>query len=87
MEFTRNRRFSYNIIMATLSNLQLELRRLYSNGVSEETLREVKSILAKHFADKATAGMDKVWDEQGLTEQSVIDWTNEHNRSETRPRH
>lgn len=73
--------------MATMSNLQLELLRLYGNGVSEETLREVKTILAKYFADKATAEMDKVWDEQGLSEQTVIDWTNEHNRSETRPRH
>lgn len=73
--------------MAVMSNLQLELLRLYATDVSEETLREVKTILAKYFADKATAEMDKVWDDQGLSEQTVIDWTNEHNRSETRPRH
>jgi hypothetical protein len=71
--------------MATLSNLQLELLRLYGNGVSDETLREVKSILARYFADKASDAMDKVWDEKGLTEQDMIDWTNEHNRAENRP--
>jgi len=71
--------------MANLSNLQLELLRLYSNNVSDETLLEVKSILAKHFASKATEEMDKVWEEKNLTEQDMINWTNEHNRTENRP--
>ena len=71
--------------MAKLSNLQLELLRLYGNDVSEETLLEVKKVLAKYFADKATEEMDKVWEEKNLTEQDMIDWTNEHNRSENRP--
>ncbi|MDQ3132371.1 MAG: hypothetical protein M3Q99_16610 [Acidobacteriota bacterium] len=68
--------------MNAMSNLQLELLRLYGNGVSDESLREIKTILAKYFADKATDAMDKVWDEKGLTEQRMIDWTNEHNRAE-----
>ncbi len=66
-----------------MSNLQLELLRLYGNGVSDESLREIKTILAKYFADKATDAMDKVWDEKGLTEQTMTDWTNEHNREIT----
>jgi hypothetical protein len=70
--------------MKTMSNLQLELLRLYGNGVSEENLLEIKTILAKYFADKATDAMDKVWDEKKLTEQTMIDWTNEHNRAESR---
>jgi hypothetical protein len=68
--------------MANMSNLQLELLRLYGNGVSDETLREVKDIPAKYFADRATNEMDSVWNDKGLTEQGMIDWTNEHNRSE-----
>lgn len=87
MAFTKNRRFSYNDDMAELSNLQLELLRLYANNVSDETLLEVKEVLAKYFADRATQSMDDVWDEKGLTEQNMIDWTNEHSRSENRPRH
>jgi len=70
--------------METMSNLHLELLRLYGNGVSEESLREIKNILAKYFADKATDAMDKVWDEKNLTEQTMVDWTNERNRAETR---
>ncbi|HEX8734267.1 MAG TPA: hypothetical protein VF721_03020 [Pyrinomonadaceae bacterium] len=67
-----------------MSNLQLELLRLYGNDVSDETLHEIKSLLAKYFADKATKAMDKVWNEKGLSEQDMIDWTNEHNRLENR---
>ncbi len=67
-----------------MSNLQLELLRLYGNDVSDETLREIKILLAKYFAGKATEAMDKVWDEKGLSEQDMIDWTNEHNRVENR---
>jgi hypothetical protein len=52
--------------------------------VSEENLLEIKTILAKYFADKASDAMDEVWDEKELTEQTMIDWTNEHNRAESR---
>ena len=71
--------------MDTLSNLQIEILRLYGNGVSEKSLREIKTILAKYFADKATDEMDKVWEEKGLTEQDMFNWTNDHNRAENRP--
>ena len=67
-----------------MSNLQLELLRLYGNGVSDESLREIKAILAKYFADKATDAMDKVWEEKNLTEEDMIRWTNEHDRAENR---
>lgn len=44
-----------------MSNLQLELLRLYSNEVSDESVCEIKTIFAKYFADKATDASDKVW--------------------------
>ena len=71
--------------METMSNLQLELLRLYGNGVSEKNLREIKSIFDNYFADKASNAINRVWDEKGLIEQTMIDWTNEHNRAENRP--
>lgn len=40
--------------MQQLSNLQIELLKLYANGVSEENLHEIKSMLAKYFAGKAS---------------------------------
>lgn len=75
------------VLMAAMSNLQLELLRLYTNNVSEETLREVKEVLARFFSERAASDMDLLWDEKGLSPKDMIDWANEHNRSENRPRH
>ena len=63
-----------------LSNMQVELLKLYANGISEKHLFEIKLMLSNFFAQKATEAMDKLWDEKGLTEQDMINWTNEHNR-------
>lgn len=67
-----------------LSNLQKELLKLYANDVSESSLLEIKRILARYFADKASDAMDEVWKEKGLSSQDMIDWTNEHNRTQSR---
>lgn len=64
----------------SLSNLQIELLKLYANNLPDEQLREVKLLLARYFAQKATEAMDSRWQERGLTEQDMINWTNEHNR-------
>ena len=72
--------------MATkLSNLQVELLKLYANDLPDEQLHEIKQMLARYFAQKASDAMDKVWDERGLTEQDMVNWTNEHNRAAHRP--
>lgn len=65
-----------------LSNMQKELLKIYANNVSDNTLLEIKQILANYFADKATSAMDEFWDKNNLTEQTMIDWTNEHNRTQ-----
>lgn len=68
-----------------LSNLQLELLKLYANDLPDEQLTEVRQLLARYFAQKATESMDAVWNEKGLIEQDMINWTNEHNRASPRP--
>ncbi len=68
-----------------LSNIQLELLKLYGNNVSEQQLFDIRMLLARYFAEQATTAMDKVWKEKNLTEQDMINWTNEHNRRKNRP--
>jgi hypothetical protein len=63
-----------------LGNLQLELLKLYSNNISDKCLFDIKLLLSNYFAQKATEAMDRVWEEDNLTEQEMINWTNEHNR-------
>jgi hypothetical protein len=66
------------------SNLQLELLKLYANGISDQQLIEIKWLLGKYFAEKATTDMDKVIQEKSLTENDIIEKSKEHHRSANR---
>lgn len=63
-----------------LTNLQLELLKLYANQLSEEQLLEIKMLLGKYFAQKATEAMEKTWQDQQLAPDDMKQWANEHNR-------
>jgi hypothetical protein len=60
-----------------LSNIQLELLKLYANNVSEEDLLAIKRLLAKFFMQKAIQEADKVWDEKGYTNETMDNWLKE----------
>lgn len=64
-----------------LSNLQLELLKIFSRNISDEQLLEIKSILSAYFAEKATTEMDRLWDEKGWTHETMTQWLKEHMRT------
>lgn len=65
-----------------LSNLQIELLQLYSQNVSEEDLVEIKRLLAKYFAERASDEMDKLWDEQGWTNETMDEWLSDKDETQ-----
>jgi hypothetical protein len=66
-----------------LTNLQMELIKLFRYNLNDQQLTEVKDLLAKYFAERATNEMDKIWEEKGFTNKTMEEWLNEHNRSAT----
>jgi hypothetical protein len=60
-----------------LSNVQIELLKLYSTNLSEEDLNELKLLLTRFFAEKSIQLANKVWDEKGLTDEDMDQWLNE----------
>ena len=68
----------------SFSNLQLELLKLYANGISDEQLLEIKWLLGKYFAEKGTSGMDNLIREKGLSQQDIIERSKEHHRRANR---
>ncbi len=60
-----------------LSNLQLELLKLYSTHLSQKDIQEIKRMLAGYFAQKTIKEADKIWDEKGLTDEDMSRWLNE----------
>ena len=60
-----------------LSNLQLELLKLYSTNVEEDDLNDVKMLLAKYFSEKAISEADNVWETKNLSNKDMDKWLNE----------
>ncbi len=63
-----------------LTNVQLELLKLFQYNLPEKQLAEIKNMLAKYFADTATAEMDRLWEENDWDNETMKEWTNEHLR-------
>ena len=60
-----------------LSNVQKELLKLYSQDLSPEELEELKTLLGKYYARKASKNADKVWDERKYSDETIEEWLNE----------
>jgi len=64
-----------------LSNLQLELLKLFARNISEKDLLKIKDLLVQYFAKKATDAANKVWDEKGWTDKDAERMLNTHMRT------
>ncbi|PWG78947.1 hypothetical protein [Pararcticibacter amylolyticus] len=63
-----------------LTNIQLELLKLFQYQLPDKQLTEIKNILARYFAQTATDEMDKLWDENGWNNDTMKEWASEHLR-------
>lgn len=60
-----------------LSDLQLELLRVYSFTPSEEDLIAIKKMLANYFLEKLQKNVDTAVKEKQITEEDLDKWINE----------
>ncbi|MCB9033404.1 MAG: hypothetical protein H6553_06170 [Chitinophagales bacterium] len=67
---------SNSTIQSNLSNLQLELLKLYASGVNDEELLEIKQLLSKYFLKKAVNEATKVANEKNYTPTDFDNWLN-----------
>jgi hypothetical protein len=65
-----------NIPATPLSNIQLELLKLYATGVSDDTLVELKELMSQFLMQKLREEAGKVWIEKGYTEPDLSNWLN-----------
>lgn len=64
-----------------LTNLQIELVKLFAYQIPDNQLLEIKDLLAKYFAEAASKEMDKLWEENQWNDQTMEDWLTEHQRT------
>ena len=62
---------------APLSNMQMELLKLYSAGVPDQYLEDIKILVAKFLFAKARAKADKIWDEKSYTDDIITELVNQ----------
>ena len=56
---------------APLSNMQMELMKLYSTGVPDEYLNDIRILVAKFLFAKARAKADQIWDEKSYSDDLI----------------
>ena len=60
-------------VKAPLSNMQMELMKLYSTGVPDEYLNDIRILVAKFLFAKARAKADQIWDEKSYSDDLIND--------------
>ena len=61
-----------------LTNLQVELLKVFSRPVPDEDLTAIKQLLSDYFAKKATSLADEAWQQEGFTEVTMQEWRETH---------
>ena len=69
---------STDIKSQTLSNVQMELIKLYSTDLEYDDLMELKKLLVNHFAQKAINEADSIWNQKKMSAHTMEDWLNEN---------
>jgi hypothetical protein len=65
------------------SKLQLELLSLYNRDISDEELIQIRDMLARFFAKRATQKANAVWDEKKLDAKEIL---GKHRRRSSEPK-
>lgn len=60
-----------------LTNLQLELLKVFSYQLPEEELLEIKEVLANFFANRVKKRASKIWKEKKYTQNDMNKWLND----------
>ena len=63
-----------------MTNLQLELLKLYTRKVSEQDLQSIKQMLAQYFSNKTMDLADKVWEKNNWKDDDAERFSYEHLR-------
>jgi len=60
-----------------LTNVQMELLKVFATQISDEDLQELKKVIAKFLLEKARDRADAIWGERGYDESTIEKWLNE----------
>lgn len=70
----------HNTQSGHMSNLQLELLKLYATDIPEKQLLDIKGMLAAYFAELIDRDMTALWEEKKWDEKTIEAWKHERLR-------
>lgn len=62
------------VIDKPLTNLQLELNKLFILDLSDKQMLDIKQLLSHYFADQASDEMDRLWEENIWSNVTMDNW-------------
>jgi hypothetical protein len=54
------------------SNVQLEMLKLFAKNVPDADLLEIRRLIVRYMAEKASDWADKIWEEKNLDVQTIL---------------
>ncbi len=64
-----------------MTNLQLELLKMFKYNLDESQLMELKELLSKFLVDKIDSAMDKLWNDKQWSNETMDSFSNQHMRT------
>jgi hypothetical protein len=61
-----------------MTNLQFEIVKMFNYELNNSELVEIKNLLAGYFQSKIDRNMDKLWTDNGWTNDTMLQILNEH---------
>jgi hypothetical protein len=61
-----------------MTNLQFEIVKMFNYELNNNELVEIKNLLANYFQNKIDRNMDKLWADNGWTNDTMLQFLNEH---------
>lgn len=57
-----------------LTNLQVELLKLFARDLPERNLQDLKEMISDYLLDMSREEADKVWEQKGYTKKDADSW-------------
>ncbi len=64
-----------------LSNIQLELLKLYTTNLSDSQLLDIQHLLSEYFSNLIDRDMSALWEEKKWDSQTIQQWKQERLRT------
>ena len=67
--------------ISKLSNIQLELLKLFSTNISDSDALDIKQLIINYYAQKIDNELDTLWEQRQYNANTISTWANEHLRT------